>query len=109
MSYNRAWYERNRERVLSLRRGALNREYNLKKKYGLTVDELEQMKLEQMNLCAICHQTPTLRGLFVDHDHETGLVRGLLCQHCNLAIGHLKDDPEIALAVAEYLQRERKS
>jgi hypothetical protein len=43
--------------------------------------------------------------LVVDHNHETGKIRGLLCHHCNLAVGWIRDDPDRALRAAEYLQR----
>ena len=57
--------------------------------------------------CAICgttewmgrHQRP-----HIDHDHETGEVRGVLCHNCNLAIGHLKDDPELVARALAYLR-----
>ncbi len=41
--------------------------------------------------------------LMVDHDHETGKVRGLLCHHCNVALGHLQDDPNTIKALLDYL------
>lgn len=68
------------------------------------------MSAAQGNLCAICNSPESttgklgkLRSLAVDHCHETGRVRGLLCMKCNMLLGAAKDDPEILRAAAEYL------
>lgn len=55
--------------------------------YNLTEAEYIQMKADQANCCAICGKPPKSQELSVDHDHETGEVRGLLCTPCNRAIG----------------------
>lgn len=74
--------------------------------YNLTREQHEAMLQAQQHTCALCCM-PALdghsRGLVVDHDHATGLVRGLLCQSCNKGLGDFKDNP-IALAKAiQYL------
>ena len=76
------------------------REYELKRNYGLAAGEYERLAKEQGGRCAICSLE---RKLFVDHDHETGRVRGLLCHHCNAALGHLSEAPEVVAALADYL------
>lgn len=96
------------------RRYAENREqhleYRIKRSYGITKAEWYEILEAQGGGCAICKGDgkcgPSLsdRTFHVDHCHETGRVRGLLCAHCNRAIGLLKDDPDIALAAAEYLE-----
>lgn len=53
--------------------------------------------------CAIC--ADVLDTPVVDHDHETGAVRGILCPPCNLMIGYAKDRPHVLIAAAEYLTR----
>lgn len=65
------------------------------------------MLVNQNRRCAAClvEVEDWQQKLSVDHDHLTGQVRGLLCQPCNLALGHLKDDPERILALADYLRR----
>lgn len=79
--------------------------------YGITAEELEAMRLEQHDLCAICHEpeTMTYRGrpktLSVDHCHDTGKVRGLLCAACNFALGKFKDNPALLRSAADYLER----
>ncbi len=82
------------------------RNTELKKLFGITLPDYEQMLSEQGGLCAICGKTQ--RGtrnkrLCVDHCHETGRVRGLLCDHCNRAIGLLGDSAETAARAAAYL------
>lgn len=74
-------------------------------KYGLTRDEYKRvLRCKSTRPCQICHKKDKL---VIDHDHITGKYRGLLCRHCNLAIGHLQDDPERARAAAKYLQKHR--
>ena len=65
------------------------RRRNLKTYYGISVEEFDSMVADQHGCCASCH-TPTDK-LVVDHNHETGEVRALLCNHCNLMLGHAKD------------------
>lgn len=74
--------------------------------YGLTIKEYERMLEEQKGLCAICAKPETRkkqRRLCVDHCHETGKIRGLLCQRCNSVLGYMKDDPNLLQSAVEYL------
>jgi len=80
------------------------RKHNLKFRYGITEEMFDAMAKKQKQCCQICKKPPTKRGLFVDHCHETKNVRGLLCYHCNLALGHMKDEPERLEEAAEYLR-----
>lgn len=84
-----------------------NRQSNLLAKYGITTDEYDRLLDEQGGVCAICRldSSSSLRGklMAVDHCHDTGKVRGLLCSPCNTGIGHLKDDPDRLMAAAAYL------
>ena len=73
-------------------------------RYGITEEMFDAMAEKQKQCCKICKKPPTKRGLFVDHCHETKNVRGLLCYHCNLALGHMKDKPERLEEAAEYLR-----
>jgi hypothetical protein len=72
-------------------------------KLGLTPKDYADIFSAQGGHCAICDSTPD--RLCVDHEHSSGRVRGLLCKLCNLAIGNLRDDPELAIRAAEYLRR----
>ena len=77
-----------------------NSKYARKTLYDLPHDQYELMEKAQAYACKICH---TVTKLVVDHDHETGKIRGLLCPNCNSGIGFLKDDPVILAAALDYL------
>lgn len=98
---NRAWRAANPE--LS---SQLLREYNLRNKYGMTIADYARMLQEQEGRCAICG-SDSPRGRYanfaVDHDHETGQVRGLLCYPCNVGLGNYGDDPELLQRAIDYL------
>ena len=78
----------------------------LKRKYGITSEEYDTMYSEQEGCCAICgiHQSELKIRFCVDHDHDTGQVRGLLCNNCNNGIGKLKDNYDLLLRAADYLR-----
>ena len=59
---------------------------------------------EQQGLCAICSRPFGDEPYYVDHDHKTGLIRGLLCNGCNLGLGLFRDDIDALLAAAQYLK-----
>ena len=85
----------------------------IKKKYGLTLDALAGMVAERRGLCDICGDVPDQATgdctgtLHTDHNHKTGVVRGLLCYRCNIGIGMMRDRPELLRAAAEYIERAR--
>jgi hypothetical protein len=104
----RDYYMRNKPRIQVYKR---ERHQKVKRfvrmaKYGLTPDDYERMAEEQNWCCAICglEEWATRDGvLCVDHSHETGVVRGLLCYTCNLGLGHLHDSPELLEIARKYL------
>jgi formate dehydrogenase maturation protein FdhE len=65
--------------------------YEMKVKYNLTPEEYAEIITKQGNKCAICGDIP--KKMCIDHDHNTGKVRGMLCSTCNLAIGLIRDCP----------------
>lgn len=82
------------------------------KRRGITVAEYRAMLDAQGHRCAICRcEEPPLDSVrrrdawHIDHDHETGKVRGVLCPSCNLMLGYSRDNPEILIAAAGYLAR----
>jgi hypothetical protein len=81
------------------------RTFNLRHKYGLTIEEYEQRLNQQGGVCAICKKAePARRRYAVDHDHRTGVVRGLLCTRCNNALGCFHDDPLLMDRAAQYIR-----
>lgn len=105
-------YQRNWARSAAGRESWVRR--NLAK-YGLTLEDYNELLQRQGGHCATCDRTPEEnegRGkaagksimLAVDHNHVTGEVRGLLCWWCNLALGYLQDDPDRAERIVDYLR-----
>lgn len=84
----------------------MRKHYEVKKRYGMTGEGYHDLVRLQGGVCAICGgKCPTGRELSVDHCHETGMVRGLLCINCNRGLGNFKDDPELLNAAIAYLGR----
>ena len=79
-----------------------DRKRELKSKYDITPEQYDVMVIEQGGQCAICQEIPD-HILFVDHDHSTNYIRGLLCSRCNLLLGQARDDPHILREAARYL------
>lgn len=81
--------------------------------YGLTLAEYQAMADKQGHRCALCNEPESmtmkgkLKALSVDHDHETGAVRALLCSRCNRALGFFRDDPDAMEAAAVYVRAHR--
>jgi hypothetical protein len=100
-----AWQKANPEKT-----AAISRRTKRKQKYGISDDDYYRMLDEQWHCCKICgtpHREEAHGVLVVDHCHNTGKVRGLLCVTCNTGIGQLKDSLELVLKAADYL-REHK-
>lgn len=77
------------------------------RQYNITVDEYEDLLDAHGHKCAICGYSDKSKPKFfplVDHDHESGKVRGILCSNCNMAIGKMKDNPELLRKAAKYLE-----
>ena len=82
------------------------------KQYGLTYETYQQMVKAQNNLCAICGQPESTiekrsgqrRRLCVDHNHDTGKTRALLCRACNMALGYLNSVAKLSSAI-DYLKK----
>ena len=81
------------------------RDLHLRKCYGINLEEYSELFNKQGGKCAICgkHQIDLTQPLFVDHDHKTGKVRGLLCITCNTALGTFGDSVEGLQKVIDYL------
>jgi len=100
--YKIAWRKNNRDKQI-----AQNHRERLRK-YGLTQEEYDRLLAEQGGRCPICLTTEGTDGdgeWSIDHDHETGQVRGLLCGHCNRAIGLLRDNIANLTRAQAYLEK----
>lgn len=94
--WGKNWYKKNKEKV---------RNSTLLYKYGLSITEYNYRFSEQNGCCVICekHQSELTQALAVDHCHENGKVRGLLCSKCNIALGNVDEDINILLSMVDYL------
>lgn len=85
--------------------------YDLKKNFGITLEQYDDMLERQSGVCAVCGKPETKAGpygiqrLCVDHDHHTGKIRALLCNRCNVILGLSDDNHELLLGLAAYLER----
>lgn len=84
----------------------------LKRNFGIDLQYYDDLLKQQHGCCAICLKPSAcksisggIKSLGVDHCHKTGIVRGLLCDHCNRGIGLLRDDPNILNSAISYLQK----
>jgi hypothetical protein len=105
------WVERNRAHVNAAQRGRYKKDperfkdYERRQNYGLEPGQYAAMLAAQGHRCAICGTAePGKRGFHVDHCHQTRIVRGILCHHCNLLIGHAKESEVILGSAIEYLK-----
>jgi hypothetical protein len=123
----KAWYEANREasianvkrwqqknkehlhayrREYRKRRQAEDRDAHLRRTFGFSTIGYEAMLASQGGGCAICGKPPGKISLHVDHDHESGEIRGLLCVGCNNALGQFRDDAMLLGRGISYLARD---
>ena len=109
--YKAGWFQDNKERLNEIRK--LNkptlesaRKYNLKYLYGLTPEDVEASFIIQKGNCFIC-ESPLFgenkKRMVVDHNHDNGSFRGLLCWNCNIGLGCFKDNIESLTKAIKYL------
>lgn len=76
----------------------------IRERYGLTPEQYWALYEAQGGVCYICQRaTGKARRLAVDHDHQTGYVRGLLCKPCNSILAHIRDDVWTGYRIVSYL------
>ena len=119
--YNKERYQKNREKELerSRQKYQKNREKeiekathrHLKRVFGITIEEYNQMLDDQNKVCKICGgkeirklKNGKITRLHVDHNHETGEIRGLLCNRCNIMLGQARDNSLILIKAVKYLR-----
>lgn len=133
-AYNAAYYQKNRDRIRDRQaqryaedpaerkartdrgRAANPEQYRrqqwvarLRRVYGMTPEDYALMLAEQGGVCAVCREPEVIvKTMPVDHDHDTGVVRGILCTPCNTTLGKMKEDPERLRALADYIEKHRR-
>lgn len=112
LARNNIYYHQNKEAVQKVQKewrasnpGA-SRKHALTRNYGITPEQWNKIFSDQDRCCAICRSpTPkSKKGWHTDHCHTSGAVRGILCTHCNVALGQVKDSVEILHAAIGYLE-----
>lgn len=125
--YKAEYYEKNKKRIserCAKQRQRLKKQdphalkkrefsYFLRWKYKMEVEQYDEMFTRQGGCCAICGYKPDKfaekeNKLYVDHNHKTDRVRGLLCMNCNSALGHLNEDLTIIKKAIEYIENNNK-
>lgn len=79
------------------------RDAYLKRKYNMSLEQYGVMLKAQRGRCAICGNKPKTRSLHVDHDHNTGIIRGLLCYRCNYGFGFFRYTRSIYNGLISYV------
>jgi hypothetical protein len=98
--YHKQWYTKNKERMKER-----FRRNNYFSRYNITIADYEKLLEKQNNSCAICYSKTgsANKRLAVDHNHQTGIIRGLLCDECNTGLGKFKDNPSLLTNAIAYL------
>lgn len=93
------YYKKNKKKII--RR---SKKCQLMKNYSMTINDLNKLLIKQKYLCKICKKNIENEKQCVDHDHLTGIVRGILCHNCNIGLGNFKDDIYILKNAINYLK-----
>ena len=107
--YQKQYYQNNREQSLAYTKDYYQkhpekrRAKKLKEKYGMSVAQYNQLLEEQQGKCVICKKDNVILG--VDHNHKTGNIRGLLCNSCNIGLGHFHDNQNLLQEAIQYLKK----
>jgi DNA repair exonuclease SbcCD ATPase subunit len=119
------YYEKNKETILAQKRiyraehPTANRDYHQAnktalrkkaraKKFGLTLEQVEQLHIDHDHKCAICKVEVSGKGACIDHCHNTNKIRGLLCINCNFMLGSARDNIQTLQAGITYLTKSMK-
>jgi len=112
---NKRGIERAKARLGDSAYNRRRRDRRLNELYGIGIEDYDRILAGQGGGCAICDKPPVLVGrmanratLVVDHDHETGAIRGLLCNPCNLMMGRYDSDPDFVSRLLDYVQRDHR-
>jgi len=92
--YNKRYFQEHREKM---------RNFHMLYRHGLSLEQIDQMLIKQNHKCQICGESLIETKRNIDHDHKTNVIRGILCDFCNVGIGYFHDDPEILKKAIDYL------
>lgn len=99
-------YRENRDPETRLKQTRNSRCKYIRRKFGITLEEYENMVLDRKGCCDICQSQSKGRGnLHIDHCHQTGKLRGLLCMNCNVVLGLVYDKSEILNSAINYINK----
>jgi hypothetical protein len=112
--YAKTHYKKHRKEIMSRvkksqeklgkeERKIRRRKYHLRDKFGMTISDYNLLLERQNGKCAICDKIPKL-SLVIDHCHETGKIRGLLCQRCNMGLGYFQDNKILLEKATKYIK-----
>lgn len=90
-----------RHRCIACVHASRDLDYDRRRMYGITRKDYEGLCNQQDRKCKVCGR---VCKLYVDHNHKTSVIRGLLCNNCNLGLGHFKDNPQLLRNAANYLE-----
>ena len=103
--YNKMLSEKNSEHLKEYQKNYYSSKQKYKR-YGIDREEYESLIHKQNNKCLICDVSFNDENeIRIDHDHNTNIVRGLLCHHCNCGLGHFKDDTNVLTKAINYLNK----
>lgn len=102
--YHRKYCQENKEHIREWKRN-----YDLVKKYGITIEKKRVLWQRTEGICKICRKAMDFDSTYVDHDHKTGKIRGLIHGNCNLFVGLLEKNPERINNVKDYLEKHNGS
>lgn len=97
-------YKKSREWVKSPKGRLYAKNYRLKMRYGITLEEYDRLFELQHGVCAICGEIQIGKRLAVDHDHKTGQIRGLLCYRCNIFAGLIEERGRLYPKIRRYIK-----
>ena len=99
--YEKDYHMKNKEKAY-----LSSRKRSLRKLYGISLDEYNEMFIKQNGCCAICgrHQNELNRKLFVDHNHNSGVIRSLLCHKCNIVLGLVNENIDVLEKMIIYIK-----
>lgn len=114
LKYARTYCKKNKEKIKAAHKNWQKskgdnlrnyyKNYKLKSVYGISLLEYNQMVENQLGVCWICKNPPGKKALYVDHNHSTGEVRGLLCALCNVIVGSCHEEVDVLKCAIKYLR-----